>query len=257
MHNTELETSLKKAFGQAFREEMCTEKLDETVSICRGIVLIQKKIQEEERTCFFQYLSDVFRFDGFPILGLQAAVLLLVCLNISFIAKAPALMPVFIPLFVLAILPVLFRGKYHKMAELEASTRASGAQIILAKLVLAGGANLVCLTFLLWLELFLRTSPVQAGRLILYAVVPYLICMVMLLRGIRLRKYKSIQPCVLELFAFSLGFSIIPRILPELYEASATGIWIIAFLAFGAFFLKEIIYISEMRKRGKMYGTIA
>lgn len=257
MRSAKLEISLKKAFGQAFKEEAHPQKTDETVLICRDIVLTYKNIQEEERTGFFQYLSDVFRFDGFPILGLQAAVLLLVCLNISFIAKEPALMPVFIPLFAFAVLPVLFRGSKYKTAELEASTRASGAQIALAKLILAGGANLVCLTFLLWLELCLHTYPIHIGRLILYAVVPYLLCMVVLLRGIRLRKHKSIQPYVFEIFAFSLGWSVVAKVLPELYEASATGIWSIAFAAFGSFFLREIIYIIDMRKRGKIYGIIA
>ncbi len=257
MHNTELETSLKKAFGQAFQDELCTKKPDETISTCRGIVLAHKKRQEEERTGFFQYLSDVFRFDGFPILGIQAAVLLLVCLNISFIAKAPALMPVFMPLFVLAILPVLFRGRYHKMAELEASTRASGAQIVLAKLVLAGSANLICITILLWFEIYLQHSVVHLGQLVLYILVPYLICMVLLLRSIRLQKRENIQLCILELLAFCLYWGAAAKMLPGLYEASATGIWVIAFLVFGIFFLKEIIYITETRKRGKMYGIVA
>ena len=257
MYHTKLKTSLKNAFGQAFQEELRGKEPDETIRICRNIVLTQKRLQEEERTGFFQYLSDIFRFDGIPILGLQAAALLLVCLNLSFIVKMPALMPVFTPLFALAILPVLFRGRQYDMTELEASTRASGAQIALAKLMLAGGANLVCLTLLLWLELSLNTSPVHTGQLILYAVVPYVVCMAVLLRGIRLRKYKNIQPFVLEIFAFCLGFGVMPKVLPKLYEASATGVWIIGFLTFGAFFLKELIYITNIRKRGKMYGIIA
>lgn len=257
MYNKELEISLKKAFGQAFREELYGKNPDETVRICKTIVLTQKRMTEEERTNFFEYLADVFRFDGFPILGLQAVVLLLVCLNLSFIVKTPALMPVFMPLFVLAICPVLFRCSRYKTAELEASTRASGAQIALAKLVLAGGANLVCLTLLVWLELCLKTSPVQTGQLILYAIVPYLICMVTLLRDVRLQKYRRLQPYIFKIFAFCLGWSIMPNVMPALYEASATGVWIAAFLAFGAFFLREIIYIATMRKRGKMYGIIA
>ena len=43
------------------------------------------------------------------------------------------------PLFVLAVLPVMLRCQYYGMSEIEAATRASGAQIILAKLILAGG----------------------------------------------------------------------------------------------------------------------
>ena len=256
MHNKELENSLKKAFEQAFQDELYRKKPDETVRICRDIVLAHTNTPGEERTGFFQYLSDIFRFEGFPILGLQAAVLLLVCLNISFIAKEPALMPIFMPLFALAILPVLFRGRQHNMAELEASTRASGAQIALAKLMLAGGANLVCLTLLLWLELYLKTSPVHTGQLILYAVVPYLICMATILRNIRLQKYKNIQPCSFEIFGFGLSWAIVPRALPGLCKASAMVLWISAFLVFGTFFSREIVYIANTRKRGKMYGII-
>lgn len=107
-------------------------------------------------------------------------------------------MPVFMPLFALTVFPALFRGRRYNMTELEASTRASGAQIVLAKLVLAGGANLVCLTLLLCLEFFLNASPIQTGRLILYAIVPYLICMTVLLRSMRLQKYKIRCPLSLK-----------------------------------------------------------
>lgn len=257
MHRKEQETYLKNAFGQAFEEEMQPHKLEETIKICNDIIRMRANTQEEERTGFWQYLSDVFRFDGLSILGLQAATLLLLCLNISHIKEEPAILPVFMPLFVLALLPSLFRGRRYNMSEIEAATRASGAQIILAKLVLAGSANLICITILLWFELYLQHSVVHLGQLILYALVPYLICMVLLLRNIRLQKRENIQICILELSAFCLYWGAAAKMLPGLYEASAAGIWIIAFLVFGAFFLKEIIYITEMRKRGKMYGIIA
>lgn len=257
MHNKEPETFLKTTFRQSFQTEMQPQRLDETIKICKDIVRAQKNTQEEERTGFWQYLSDVFRFDGFPILGLQAATLFLICLNISFIAEQPAALPIFMPLFVLALLPSILRGYRYNMTEMEAATRASGAQIVLAKLVLAGSANLICITILLWFELYLQNATALLGQLILYALVPYLICMVLLLRSIRLQKKKNIPICTLEISAFCLYWGVAAKMLPGLYEMSATGIWIIAFFVFGAFFLKEIIYIAEMRKRGKMYGIIA
>lgn len=260
MHNRKLTSSLKKAFGQTFREEAHPEKLEDTIDICKDIVLMQKEkqenVQEEERTGFWQYLSDVFRFEGFPIFGLQAAVLLLLCLNISFLTEEPAAIPVFMPLFTLALIPALFRGQYHRMNEIEAATRASGAQITLARLVLAGAANLVCFTFLLWLERFFKTSAVQTRQLILYIIVPYLTCMAVLLRNIRLQKYKNALSCLPQIFGFSFCWGILPKVLPDLYKASAMGIWFIAFIAFLAFFLREIFFIADMRKRGKMYGII-
>ena len=257
MHSKEQKTYLKNVFGQAFQGELQPCKLEETINICKDIIRARNSTQEEERTGFWQYLSDVFRFEGFPILGLQTATLLLVCINLPFITKEPAFLPAFMPLFVLALLPPLFRGRRHNMSEMEAATRASGAQIVLAKLILAVGANLVCTTILLWIELCMQNSAVLLGQLILYAFVPYLICMVLLLRNIRLRKRENTQICVLEISAFCLYWGVAAKLLPGLYEISATGIWIAAFLLFGAFFLREIIYIVEIRKRGKMYGIIA
>lgn len=257
MHSRDQVTFLKDAFGKAFQEELQACKLEETIKICGNIVRTQKNTPVEERTGFWRYLSDVFRFDGFPILILQAVTLLLICLSLPLTAGDPAFFPVFMPLFVLPLLPSLFRSYRCKMTEIEAATRASGAQIILAKLVLAGSANLICITILLGIELCLQNPAVLLGQLILYALVPYLICMVLLLRNIRLQKRENMQVCILEILAFCLCWGAAAKLLPGLYEVSATGIWIIAFLVFGAFFLKEIIYILETGKRGKMYGIIA
>lgn len=257
MHSRDQVTFLKDAFGKAFREELQAQRLEETIRICSDIVRTQKNTPLEERTGFWQYLSDVFRFDGFPILILQTVTLFLICLSLPLTAGNPAFFPVFMPLFVLALLPSLYRSCRYKMTEIEAATRASGAQIILAKLVLAGSANLICITILLGVELCLQHPAVLLGQLILYALVPYLICMVFLLRNIRLQKRENMQVCILELLAFCLCWGTTAKLLPGLYEVSATGIWIAAFLVFGVFFLKEIIYILETGKRGKMYGIIA
>ena len=55
----------------------------------------------------------------------------------------------------------------------------------------------------------------------------------------------------------SVGFAISTRIIPWLYVTSAIGFWLIAFVVFGIFFVKEVLFIVEMRKEGKMYGIIA
>ena len=79
-------------------------------------------------------------------------------LFISNLSDIPQCIPLFIPLFVLAFVPVIFKGQYYGMSEMEAVTRASGAQIMLAKLVLARSANLVCITILLFMELYQQKS---------------------------------------------------------------------------------------------------
>ena len=143
------------------------------------------------------------------------------------------------------------------MSEIEAVTRASGAQITLAKLVLAGAANLVCITILLCMEVYLQNSYKEIGQMVLYCLVPYLVCMVALLRLIRLQKKQSLRICAIVMLSSCICWGMSARILPWLYETSAVGVWIVTFLIFAMFFIHEIHYIAEMRKEGKMYGIVA
>ena len=53
-----------------------------------------------------------------------------------------------------------------------------------------------------------------------------------------------------------LCWGILAKFMPWVYEVSAFGIWILAFLFFTVFFIKEIYFIITMRKEGKMYGVI-
>lgn len=141
--------NLTKYLHQSLGQEVQPKRLEETIKCCTEIMREQKIPKEEPRTSFFHYLSDVFRFEGVPIFALQALTLFIVCLTIANVADIPQNIPVFMPLFVLAAMPVLFKSQLYGMSEIEAVTRASGAQIMLAKLVLAGAANLVCMTGML------------------------------------------------------------------------------------------------------------
>lgn len=260
----ELEKYLQQSLRQgAEPEKECDGKgtrLEETIDLCTGIMREQKlaqKSQEEPRTGFVQYLSDVFRFEGISIFGLQAVTLFIICLAIFTSADITRYIPVFTPLFVLAVMPVMFRGQYYGMSEMEAVTRASGPQIVLAKLILAGAANLVCMTVLISLEVYLQNSYRETGQIILYCLVPYLVCMVSMLRLIRLRRKENIRMCMISVIGSCVCWGVLARTSPWLYEASAFGIWIVAFLFFAAFFIKEIYLIIITRKEGKIYGIIS
>ena len=265
MKDRELEKYLRQSLQQEVNQPVSklgnnSAKLEETISLCIGVMQEQKaaeKSQEELRTGFAQYLSDVFRFDGMPVLGLHAAVLLIACITISTIVNIPRYIPAFMPLFVLAAMPAMFRCQYYGMSEIEAATRASGAQIILAKLILAGAINLVCMTILISFEVYLQNSSKEIGQMILYCLVPYLICMACVLRLIRLRRRESMQICTILVFSSCLLWGWLAKTVPWLYETSAFGIWIVAFIFFAGFFVKEVFFIITMRKEGKMYGIIA
>lgn len=235
-------------------------KLEETVKLCTEIMREQKlsgKAREEPRTGFAQYLSDIFRFEGVSIFGLQAAALFIICVAIYEAAGNPSYIPTFMPLFVLAIMPVIFKCQYYGMSEIEAVTRASGSQVILAKLVLAGAANLVCMTFFIFFEVQFQDAYREIGQIILYCIVPYLVCMVSMLRLIRLRRKENIQICTVIMLSSCIFWGVLAKTLPWLYDISAFGLWIVAFLFFAAFFIKEIHFIIAMRKEGKMYGIIS
>jgi len=254
-----LQQSLQKEIEQEKEINEKSVKLEETIKLCIGILREQKlaQMQQEPRTSFVQYLSDIFRFEGISLFGLQAVTLLIICLTVSTAAGIPKYIPVFIPMFVLAVMPLMFKSQYYGMSEMEAVTRASGSQIVLAKLVLAGAANLVCMTVLIFFEVYLQNSYKEIGQMILYCLVPYLVCMVSMLRLIRLRRKESIQICTVIVLSSCVCWGVLAKALPWLYEASAFGFWIIAFLFFAVFFIKEIYFIITMRKEGKTYGIIA
>ncbi len=266
MSDRELKKYLRQSLQQETEQEKSVKKpgeknarLEETVKVCIGVMREQKLTlkPQEPRTGFVRYLSDIFRFEGIPLFGLQAATLFIICLTISTAAGIPKYIPVVMPLFVLAVMPVMFKCQYYGMSEMEAVTRASGSQIVLAKLILAGAANLVCMTVLISFEVYLQNSCRELGQIILYCLVPYLVCMVSMLRLIRLRRKENIQICTVMVLGSCVGWGILARTLPWLYEASAFGLWIVAFLFFAAFFIKEIYFIITTGKEGKMYGIIA
>lgn len=248
---------LKGILQQSLRQEVQPEGLEECVKLCVDIMCEQKAAAEETRTGFFRYLSDVFRFEGIPILGLQALTLCLVCLIISSMAKVPKYIPAFMPLFALTVMPTIYKSQFYKMSEIEAATRASGAQIVLTKLILAGAANLVCITGLLGLEVYLQGSYDALGQMVLYCLVPYLVCMACMLRLIRLRRRESMPVYAVAVFSSCVCWGMSARLLPWLYETSATGLWIVVFMIFAVFFVREVCFIVEMKREGKMYGIVA
>lgn len=232
------------------------EKIRETVAGCKEIIHRQRAYEEEKRTGFWQFLSDVFRFEGLSIFGLQAGVLFLVCMQIEFIDNASYYIPVFTTLFALAVMPMLLRSQFHNMGEMEAVTRASGAEIILAKLILAGAANLVCITILFCMIMHVQNFSVSMGQIVLYGLVPYLICMTAILRLIRLRRKERIPFCVVASVGFCVCWGISVKTMPQVYKTSAMGLWIVLFIIFAGFFGKEIAFIWKMKREGKQYGII-
>ena len=252
-----IDRELKENLYHFLNQEVQPERLEETIQLCTGIMQVQQMYREEPRTGFWRYLSDVFRFEGMAIFGLQAVTLFIVCMLIGAMGDVPQYLPVFMPLFALAVMPALFRSQVYGMGEIEAVTRASGAQIILAKLILAGAANLIGITVLLYSEIHLQNSCENIGQMVLYCLVPYLVCMTAALRLIRLRRKDNISICVIITLGSCLCWGILAKKLPEIYEISAIGIWLTAFIIFAVFFMKEIYFIVEMRKEGKIYGIIS
>lgn len=227
-------------------------RMQETVQMCIN-EMHRQSFGYEERTGFWTYLSDVFRFEGLSIFGLQLAALIVTCFGMATIN----LISPFTPLFGLALVPVLYRSQACGMCEMEAATRASSAQIVLAKLVLAGAAQLLCMTIALWLEISVSKASDQIVQMILYVIVPFLTCMVELLRRIRTCKHGNFTAGITLSVVSCVIWGMSARVCPWLYETSATGIWLVGFVVFTVFFIKEIGFIIQTRREGKMYGTIS
>lgn len=244
----------KKELNKLYQQDSYPQKMDETISKCIRIMR-ENRCFCEQRTDFFQYIFDVFYFDAIPMILSQSAVLAVICVLVYSISNSPKDIPIYIPMLVLATMPVVFRSQYYKMSELEAATRASSAQIILAKMLIAGAVNLISMTIIIVFEANIHRNYEEIVQMVLYCIVPYLVCVGSMLRLIRLHK-SSIIKCIMVVVGSSMGWGILAKCLPWLYEASAVGIWLIAFIYFMTFFCVEIYYVISYRKEGRIYGTV-
>lgn len=251
---------LKKRLTRYLRRQDIPEpdagQLERTVKLCAALMRRQTAVCAEPRLSFWGFLSDVFHFEGIPLLLPQVGVLFASCLIAASSPLSVYELPMYMPLFILAVMPTFFRGQRCRMSELEAATRTSGAQLALARLILAGGATLTCVTFLLGLEVWMQRSCENLGRMVLYCLVPYLTCMTAMLALIRKRRKYGAPLCA----GITLGSVVFWRyssfFFPWLYEASALGIWIAAVMAYSWLFAKEIVYIIHANKEVNMYGIV-
>ncbi len=217
--------------GPAPREAEVARTKERCVSLLAGQTF-------EERTGFGEFLREVLRYSGWRMWILQGAALLAACMGIFAMPGFPAVTSAFAPVLVLACIPALLQGRIWGMEEIEASTRASGSQILFAKLILAGGADLVFLTLMIFCQAAARQSGEELLGLVLYTVVPFLTASTGILRCLR-RRSASAAGAGLCL-GISLFWSMLGLWIPQAYQASATGVWLTAFVLFSVFFGREL-----------------
>ena len=256
MNKRELKKRLKDYSDQTINEYIMPVQMEKTSGICIAVMRRQADNATELRQNFWGFLSDVFHFEGKSLLLPQLLVLLVTCHVAYTYSMSAYALPSWMPLFILVVMPTFFRGQYCRVSEVEAATRTSGAQLALARLILAGGGALVCLTFLLALEVWLQRSFENLGRVILYCLVPYLTCMTTMLALIRRRRKDGAPLCMAIALVSIFFWRWSARLLPWLYEASALGIWIAAVLFYAWILAKEITYIIHANKEVNMYGIV-
>lgn len=252
MKNKDLEDMLRRSLGR----QSVTTHMEQTAALCARLAREQAAVPDQPRTGFWGFLGDIFRFEGVRILACQGAALALTGLHVNGAAGDLRSVPTYIPLFVLAAVPCLFRGRRFQTGEIEAASRASAAQLTLAKLILAGAADLVCMTLLLAWQVRLTGAWREMGQMILYCLVPYLACMSLLLCLIRRRK-GGVPGCTAAALGSCLFWYGSGKVCPWLYEIPAVGVWAAAFILFTAFFAREIYFIVRTDKEGRMYGIVA
>lgn len=250
MKDRRLEKKLRNTLDIAVEQK----RMEETIALCKNMTRNNSTTQQERRTNFTAFLSDVIRFEGGGTILIQAIVLLFVCAGVVTVTDIQKSVPVFVPLFILTSLPLIYRSQIYGMLEIEAVTRASNVQIILAKIILVSAINIICLTIVLYLEVLMLGNCARLIHLILYALVPLLVGMVEMLRSVR--KGKKLGGIIVYILTMCVMWRCIAFFIPKLYETSAISIWIVAFLAFSIFFINELRYLIQAGKEGRMYGVI-
>ena len=128
---------------------------------------------------------------------------------------------------------------------------------MLAKLILAGAADLVCLTVFLGVSWKSGRYGEELIHLILYALVPLLSSLSVILWNARKNAENGMERGI----SFCVGILILAVLsgirIPWLYQTSAVGIWITAFLISGLFFAGEIRQLIRIWRGGNIYGVVA
>ena len=256
MNNRELKKNLTEYINQEKNAERNVAHMKETIRLCAESLREQAGLKPEPRQSFWGFLSEVFHFEGTSLLLPQLAVLLVTCHVAWTYSMSAYALPHWMPLFILVVIPTFFRGQYCRVSEMEAATRTSGAQLALARLILAGGGALVCLTLLLALEVWLQRSFENLGRVIIYCLVPYLTCMTAMLALLRWRRTDGATLCAAVALSSVVFWRWSSLLFPWLYEASALGIWIAAVIVYSWLLAKEIAYIIHANKDVNMYGIV-
>ena len=104
MKDRELEELLRRSLGK----ESAPKYLEETVRVCRLLTARQTAAPGEERQSFWGFLSDVFHFEGIPLLLSQLVVFFAACLAALASPMGHYELPMYMPLFILAVMPVFF-----------------------------------------------------------------------------------------------------------------------------------------------------
>ena len=243
----------RKTVQMILRRGPVPTRLAETQARCAALLPRKRR-----RTGFWQFLSAVWRFTAPPLWGAQAGATALFALAAARESELPSFLCLLGPLLALACLPALFAAERHGMAELEASTCAAGAELTLARLALAGGADLLALTAALGLGV--RQGGAGAWALLLYLLVPFLFCSLVTLAVLRRgpgRRGGGAQRCAAVCLATVAGLLALRRYAPGLYTASAVGGWAAGFVLFFCFFARELARLVRACGKGAPYGTYA
>lgn len=202
------------------------------------------------RIGFWAFLAQTARFYSLRLWGMQALAILAVCGVVQQMTAETSLRltPALMPLLVLACVPELSRSETCGMAELERATRASTLQLILAKLVLAGTADLAGIAVVaaaVWPTW--RAAGAVWVHLALYLVTPILAASAAALWS--LRRHGSRAACLGACGAVSLlAYGAMLGLRP-VYEASAIGVWLVALAAAAAYFSWELIEFVRWARR--------
>ena len=102
MNNGELKKRLTEYFLAQDGEPGPRQK-EETVRLCMELMEAQAAAPEERRQSFWGFLSDVFHFEGIPLLLSQLAVFAAACLAALSSPLGHYELPMYMPLFIFAV----------------------------------------------------------------------------------------------------------------------------------------------------------
>lgn len=168
-------------------------ELRRAVGLYARVIQRRRIAETRPEANFFRCLSSMFHFRNVPVFNLRTMALFVIYLAVTDVTSIPGGVPVFVPLFMLTVVPTVFGDRCCKVDRVRTMAETSNTRVALTGLILTKTTGLIYVAVLLYVRICLRGSCGRVKRVILCYLIPCLIYVITLLHLVHLRGGRDLR----------------------------------------------------------------